>query len=143
MALGSAQIPTNSTRNPGGRFNGYRFNGRAFDRDVVIDYLCKDGVLAVGSFNVSEGKYEEAVVNYLTAYNFFLSVYGAPFVAFARHSDETSTDLAIPKVGDATRDKYYASWRAQGLSTTVALMAPQDQAGDKWFVMVVTSPAGE
>lgn len=137
-ALGSEPIPANLSKGP-----GYRFNGRAFDRDVLIVYLCKDGALALGHLQFPYGTYDEAVVNYLTAYNFFLSVYGAPFIAYARHRDKTSTDLAIPKVGDATRDTYYASWIAEGLSTYIALMARRDQAGDNWFVMAVTSPAGE
>ena len=78
-ALGSEQVPISASNG-----SAYRFTGRAFDRDVSITYLCKDGVLVIGDYHFPQGKYDDAVVDYLAAYNFLLSVYGAPVSAYAQ-----------------------------------------------------------
>jgi len=138
-ALGSEQIRANLSKG-----QAYQFNGRAFDRDVLIIYLCKNGILALGHLQFPYGTYDEAVDNYLTTYNLFLSVYGAPFITYAKHgATMTTTDFVVPEVGAATRDEYHAAWRAQGLSIRVDLMARRDRAEDTWFAAVVTTPVGE
>jgi hypothetical protein len=133
-ALGSEPDPSNGS--------GYRFKGRAFDRHVFISYLCKDGALALGDYHFPAGRYNDAVSDYLAAYDFFLALYGPPLMAYARHREfAAAAQLAVPSVGAATRDEYHASWNAQGLSVHVDLIAHGDYAGENWHAMVVTTPA--
>jgi hypothetical protein len=139
-ALGSQQVPVSAT---GSGSSAYRFKGRAFDRDVWITYLCKDGSLALGDYHFPEGKYDDAVVDYLAAYNFFLSLYGAPFITDARHDAHLTPD-AVPAVGAAKRDEYNASWRAPDIYIALTLMARGDYAEDKWLAfMAVRTPPSE
>lgn len=121
--------------------NAYRFKGRAFDRDAsVIIYLCKEGALSLGHVQFPEGKYPDAVADYLAAHNLLVSLLGAPVLGYARHRDSRA-ELAVPAVGAATRDEYYAFWRAQEISVSLFLMTRRDYSEDSWFAMVVTTPA--
>jgi hypothetical protein len=78
----------------------------------------------------------------LAAYSALLSLYGAPLFAYARHGDPTARTV-VPAVGGATRDEHHATWRTEGLSIHVDLMARGEFAEDNWFAMVVTTPLGE
>jgi hypothetical protein len=135
--LGSEQIPVDAING-----TAYRFKGRAFDRDVWITYLCKDGALRLGDYRFPEGKYDEGVIDYLAAYNTLVSVYGPPFMAYAQHGEMTA-ELVVPVTGAATRDEYHASWKVQGLSVHVDLKAHGDYADGNWHAGVVVTPAGK
>ena len=48
--------------------NQHRFTGRAFDRNVTITYLCKDGAFILGDLHFQRHQYNDVVADFHAAY---------------------------------------------------------------------------
>jgi hypothetical protein len=118
--------------------NAHRFVGLAFDREVVITYLCKDGSLVLGDLHFPRKIYGDAVADFHAVYAMLISTYGAPFIANSADRDG-SDDKRLPMVG-AEPKTYLASWRAPRFRATLNLTVLGERAGPNWQTSVVVAP---
>ena len=128
-SLGSEEIGNLS------RQDQHRFAGRAFDRDVIITYLCKDGSFTLGDYHFPLHSYVDAVPDFQAAYSWLSATYGAPFIEYPENQNDWN-DKELPKVGNEPR-MYNASWEAAGISAFIVLWVSGDRAGPNWQVFVV------
>jgi len=132
LALGSKELGDPSL------LDQHRFSGHAFNRDVYITYLCKDGHLALGDLHTARHVYDEAVFDFDAVYTGLTAMYGAPFIEYSS-DQKISEDAQLPRVGSEPRE-YQAAWKGKGFHASLALHAAEDRTGPNWLVVVVFTP---
>jgi hypothetical protein len=118
-------------RGPG----AYPFMGRAFERDVRITYLCRDGVLKLGDYHFPPRRYDDAVSDFAAAYSFYSSAFGSPLMVYSK----PGVSPVLPAVGTAAPADYHVTWRAEGYWIHLDIMLHGDAAGTNWQVMAIVS----
>ncbi|HEY2677831.1 MAG TPA: hypothetical protein VGI65_12745 [Steroidobacteraceae bacterium] len=122
-------------------FNQYRFTGRAFDREVVMLYLCPGGVLSSGNYLFANHFYNDVVSDFRAAYVGLSSIYGAPFSGGALPS-QGMNDKSFPRIGNEPKT-YIASWKGPDFFASMALSSQGDAAGLTWHVIFMIKPSNK
>lgn len=130
LSLGSRELGNPSLENQ------HRFFGRAFDRDVTIIYLCKDGILKVVDLRPAPQSTDDPSPssNFDVLYLGLTSIYGAP--AFEVSNPSVSVNTGHPRAGDSPRE-YEAFWKGNGYRVHLTLHAVH---GPYWAVFAVITP---
>jgi hypothetical protein len=132
LALGSRELGDPSL------LNQHRFSGRAFHRDVIITYLCKDGLLALVNVGIAPRVYDDAVSDFDAIYADLTAMYGSPYVEHSLDPKSFAENL-VPRVGGKPGG-YSAMWKGKGLHVSVALHVVADHGGQDWVVFAVFTP---
>jgi len=134
QALGSKEAVGTSSPNA----NAHIFAGRAFDRDAVITYLCKEGWLALADLHFPRKIYGDAVADFHAVYVMLMSNYGAPSIEYSADRKD-SDDRQLPMEGAEPRT-YLASWRAPRFRATLNLTVLGERDGPNWQASVIVAP---
>ena len=113
----------------------HRFSGRAFNRDVFITYLCKDGLLALVDLRVAPHVYDDAASDFDDLYTGLTTMYGAPYLEDAL-DHEILVEAQLPRAGGKPSG-YQAMWKGKEFHVSLALHAVADRAGSNWLVFAV------
>jgi hypothetical protein len=111
----------------------HTFSGRAFDRDVAIAFLCPNDSFRSGNYYFPNESLLDAVESLHTVYDKLVANYGAAFLDTSPW--QTGQKIQDPRAISSDPSKYYVTWRAGRISTTVTIM-PGDRT-DTWRVFVV------
>lgn len=134
IARGSLPIPWHAPKV--GEF--YAFRGRAFDRDVSLLYLCRNGTLVAGNYYLPVESLALAKKSYYEVYEQLASMYGDPLLNdFARFLEALPDD---PRSMSADRTGAMTRWRIGNLSVTQALMPVTNSQNIGWQVFIVVGP---
>jgi hypothetical protein len=132
QALGSKEIGDLSSTNQ------HRFTGRAFDRDALITYLCKNDSLALIDLHLGPYNYHSAVAGYRAAYAALSERYGTPFSQHAY--DQTEPNDQLPPQDGGKPGRFAAYWEGPGFHSKLTLWVVGDRAGPNWQVFAVFTP---
>jgi hypothetical protein len=132
IALGSTELGDPNL------VNQHRFSGRAFNRDVFVTYLCKDGLLALVDLRVAPHVYDDAASDFNDIYTGLTTMYGAPYLENAL-DQKVLAEAQLPRAGGKPSG-YQAMWKGKGFHVSLALHAVADHDGSNWFAFAVVTP---
>jgi hypothetical protein len=115
--------------------NQRRFSGRAFNRDVFVTYLCKDGLLALVDLRVAPHVYDDAASDFDDLYTGLTTMYGAPYLENSL-DQKVLAEAQLPRAGGKPSG-YQAMWKGAGFHVSLALHAVADRAGSNWLAFAV------
>ena len=123
---GSAPLPAEAM--PGGEL--IAFEGRAFEREASIVYLCIGNRLTAGRYYLPPEPFEQVVASFGEVRGALTAAHGEPFL-------DTS-----PREADPDPIKYAAAWRTPRVRVSLSLVPRRGAAPGDWQVFVMTSANG-
>ena len=114
----------------------HAFAGSIFDRPVYILYVCRNGALAVGDYQFLKQKYDDALGDFLAAYDHFSAIYGSATLARSPGKKGPAAEV-FPSLG--VPEEFTTTWITTELIVHVDLLVDGDSSGRNWRATVVIS----
>ncbi|MCL4779775.1 MAG: hypothetical protein KJ049_06265 [Gammaproteobacteria bacterium] len=134
IARGSLPVPLQA----GDADGRLAFRGRAFDRDVTLVYMCREGSLVAGNYLLPIESLADASKSFTSVYGELVSIYGEPL--FNSAPEILPALRRDPQSVPADKVRVVAQWRIGDISVSQSLMQnlPAEHGG--WRVFIVVGP---